>query len=904
MNRQESSNQKSHSVKVLRRQSRLSMPHIENMEGRELLAAPAMDAISQISVPGGKSLFLPLASTTGDQTSVSYTVTSSDPSVKSTVLSGGTYVKMTVSGYGDMTFKLFDSLTPDSVNKIKTLVQQGFYNGLSFHRVIQNFMIQGGDPAGNGTGGAGFTFNDEFNSKAIFSGTGQLALANSGKDTNSSQFFITSGAQRALDFNHTIIGQLVKGFDVLDKIQHVPTNQADAPTLPVVISKAEIVQDTTDAVLLVEAPVGVSTSDLTITARASDGESSQQTVPVSVFQDTVNDPPILGPITDLTTRVNTPVTFNITATDLENDSIDSSVVAATNADKVTITTNGAQVTITPKTGFMGTVQLIAGVRQTGATARGSTTTPWDSQQITFTVSPPPVTVTPVSNQVMEGQNSGDRIVAWFADSDNPTATAANYGATIEWGDSTASVGTIRPRVGGGFEVVGNHNYSNEGTYTTRVNIGDPAVDGSAGSVKGTTVGQFIATDAPLVAKGTSPTGVMANQTWTGVVATFTDTSPLSPVENYSATIRWGDGSIEKSVGIARNDAGQIEVKGEHTYLAAGRKVIQVLIRDKGTSATTAVSPVLVGSSGGINPQPTPKPVVTPANPSTPATNSTPPQVATATPSVNGALDPQTSGRLASRSDSGTSNSDSITNINAPVFEGQTAPGSTVQLVAKTVSGTGLPIIVGSATAGDNGNWSVPSSRILPDGQYVVTITATRGSEVLTKTILGGGPGSGSPLMIDTVAPQVTQLGYNQSTGQVRVNSQDSGSGLSSAVWSNPANYQIIATAGRNAGQTINSATLRMVSASSYPSATYNLILDRKSGPRPQTVQVNLKASQLTDIAGNPATGVTSQILGTTKIIKQLPKGVAKTIQNSRNDTSISNKILNFILPTGMRSKRF
>ena len=159
-------------------------------------------------------------------------------------------------------------------------------------------------------------------------------------------------------------------------------------------------------------------------------------------------------------------------------------------------------------------------------------------------------------------------------------------------------------------------------------------------------------------------------------------------------------------------------------------------------------------------------------------------------------------------------------------------------------------------------------------------------------------------MIDTVAPQVTQLGYNQSTGQVRVNSQDSGSGLSSVVWSNPANYQIIATAGRNAGQTINSATLRMVSASFYPSATYNLILDRKSGPRPQTVQVNLKASQLTDVAGNPATGVTSQILGTTKIIKQLPKGVAKTIQNSRNDTSISNKILNFILPTGMRSKRF
>ncbi len=902
MNRQEQPNQKLVNLKELRRQSRLATPHVENMEARELLAAPAMDALSQISVPSGKSLFVPLSSTTSDQSSVSYSVTSSDQSIKSTVLSGGTYVKMTVSGYGDLTFKLFDTLTPESVGKIKTLVQQGFYNGLSFHRVIKNFMVQGGDPVGNGTGGAGFSFADEFNSKAIFSGTGQLALANSGKDTNSSQFFVTTGPQRALDFNHSIIGQLVKGFDVLDKIQNVPTSQTSAPTLPVVISKAEVVQDTTDAVLLIEAPASLSTSQLTITATAADGESSQQSVPVNVVQDTVNDPPFMGALTDLSTRVNTPLKFTLTATDLENDTIDSSVVATTNADKVTITTNGAEVTITPKTGFVGTVQLIAGVRQNGATARGSTPNPWDTQAITLTVSPPPVTVTAMINQVMEGQSSGDRVVASFADADNPTATAASYGATIEWGDSTASVGTIRPRVGGGFEVVGSHNYNNEGTYTTRVNVGEPAVDGSAGVVKGTAVGQFIATDAPLVAKGTSPAGVVANQSWSGIIATFTDTSPASPVSDYSAIIRWGDGSIEKSVSIARNTAGQIEVTGEHTYLTAGRKVVQVLIRDKGTSSTTAVTPIVVGASNGITPQPAPKPVTTPTT--TPAVPVTPPPVATAAPSANGALDPQTSGRLAAVSDSGSSSTDSITNISAPVFEGQSAPGSSVTLVAKPVSGSGQSINLGSATVGDNGSWSVKSASALADGQYVVTITVTRGTETLTKTLLGGGAGTGSPLIIDTIAPQVTQLGYNKVTGQVRVNAQDSGSGLSSATWSNSANYQIIATAGRNAGQQINSATLRMVSATSYPEATYNLILDRRSGPRPQSVQVTLKTSSLTDQAGNAATGVTSQILGTSKIIKQLPKGVARTIQNSRTDTSVTNKILNFILPTGLRSKRF
>jgi hypothetical protein len=279
-------------------------------------------------------------------------------------------------------------------------------------------------------------------------------------------------------------------------------------------------------------------------------------------------------------------------------------------------------------------------------------------------------------------------------------------------------------------------------------------------------------------------------------------------------------------------------------------------------------------------------------------------VATATPSADGALDPQTSGRLAAVSDSGSSSTDSITNISAPVFEGQSAPGSSVMLIAKPVSGSGQSISLGSATVGDNGTWSVKSASALADGQYVVTITVTRGSETLTKTLLGGGAGTGSPLIIDTVAPQVTQLGYNKVTGQVRVNAQDSGSGLSSATWSNSANYQIIATAGRNAGQQINSATSRMVSATSYPQATYNFILDRRSGPRPQSVQVTLKTSSLTDQAGNAATGVTSQILGTSKIIKQLPKGVAKTIQNSRTDTSVTNKILNFILPTGLRSKRF
>ena len=890
----------------LHRQPRVAAPQVEKMESRELLAAPAMDALSQISVPAGKSILLPLHSTTSDNTAVSYTVTSSDPAVKTSVLSGGTYVKFSVSGYGDLTFKLFDTLTPDTVSKIKTLVQQGFYDGLTFHRVIKNFVTQGGDPAGNGSGGPGFSFADEFNANAIFTGTGQLAMANSGKDTNGSQFFITSGSQRALDFNHTIFGQLVQGFDVLDKIQNVPTDKNGLPATPVVISKAQVVQDNTDAVLLVQSPATVGTTQLAITATAADGQSSYQNVPVTTAADTVNDPPFLAPIADLSTRANTPLTFNIAATDLENDQLETQVVATSNADKVTITTNGAQVTITPKAGFTGTVPLLVGVRQVGATARGSTTSPWDTQAVSLSVNPPAVAANPVNNQVMEGQATGDRVVAWFADAENPAYTAANYGASIAWGDGSASIGTIRPRVGGGFEVVGNHTYTNEGTYATAVYIGDPAADGSAATVRAQAAGVYVATDAPLSAKGTNPADVVAGQSWSGVVATFTDASPLSPIANYSAIIRWGDGSIEKATSITKNAAGVMEVTGEHTYPSPGRKVAQVLIRDLGTSSTTAVTPIQIASANGLTPKPAPGTTTPTPTPSTPApVTPVAPPVASSSPSTDGPLDPQTSGRLSAVSDSGVSYTDSITKVNSPQFDGQTAPGATVKLVANRVDVAGqAATVIGTATAGSDGKWSVTTASPLPDGQYAVAITVTRNTDSLTKTILGGGTGSGTPLVIDTTAPVISQIGYNRTTGQVRINAQDFGSGLNDAAWSSPGNYQFTAAAGRYNGQQINAQTFRMVSTKSFPQATYNIILDRGFGPRPQKIQVNVNAASLTDSAGNSATGVTSQTLGNSKIINQLPKGVAQTIQNSRKNTSILNQIVNMIIPTGARTKRF
>lgn len=908
MNRSDQNLNKSGSYgRVTRRHARVTKPGIENMEHRELLAAPAMDALSQLNVPGGKSLFVPLTSTTSDQTSVNYSVSSSSPNVSATVLGGGTFINMKVAGYGDLTFKLFDSLTPETVGKIKSLVQSGFYNGLTFHRVIKNFMVQGGDPKGNGTGGPGFTFNDEFTSDSLFTGTGQLAMANSGKDTNGSQFFVTTSPQRALDMNHTIFGQLVRGADVLNAIQNASTNTSDVPLSPIVISSATVVQDNTDAVMLVEATQDATASSLLITATASDGEKSQQVVPVAVYADTVNDPPILGTINDVTTQINQPITFTVPAIDLENNNLELSAVATTNVDQVTISVNGSQVTITPKTGFTGNVGLLVGVREVGATARGSTANPWDTQAFKLTVSPPPVTVNPVKNQQVEGQNTGSVVVGWFSDTSSPNALASQYGASIEWGDGTASVGQIRPRVGGGFDILGSHAYANEGTYTTTLRIGPPSQDGSAASTVASANGVYVATDAPLAARGTAPTGVTAGVSWTGVVATFTDTNPVSPATDYTALIRWGDGSIENATQIVRNATGVLEVYGEHTYATAGRKIAQVLIRDLGTSSTTAVTPIQVGSANGLTPQPAPTP--TAANTSTtsatdPASNVALPPAATASPDAEAPLDPQTSGRLSASSDSGISSDDGITRFNMPTFDGQTAPGATVKLTATNQAGANDSIVLGQTNAGSDGHWVISTATPLNDGNYTVTVSVTRGTDQLNKILMGGTSGSGSSLVIDTVAPQISQIGYSVSTGQVRVNAQDYGSGLSRASWNAVGNYEIVSLTGRNAGHQIFPATFRMVSTTSYPEVTYNIILDRKFGPRPRKIQVTLNSTNLADVAGNTIQGTSTYQLSNSRIIKQLPKGVAATIQNSRTDTSLANKILNWILPTGARSPRF
>ncbi len=170
------------------------------------------------------------------------------------VADSGTYATFETTE-GNFKIRLFDKEAPNTVANFTGLAEgtkewtdpasgqkrKGpFYNGIVFHRVINGFMIQGGDPLGQGIGGPGYKFADEFHPNARHSKAGIISMANSGPNTNGSQFFITLGPTPHLDNRHSVFGEVVEGLDIVKKIGAVATGPQDRPRTPVVINKVTI----------------------------------------------------------------------------------------------------------------------------------------------------------------------------------------------------------------------------------------------------------------------------------------------------------------------------------------------------------------------------------------------------------------------------------------------------------------------------------------------------------------------------------------------------------------------------------------------------------------------------------------------------------------------------------------
>ncbi|MEI6916383.1 MAG: peptidylprolyl isomerase, partial [Armatimonadota bacterium] len=242
-------------------------------------ASPVMDPVLQpypaagaqgsgpVQVPVGKVLLLPVTASDADNDPLKWiTSTTTANVIYPAMLQNLPCLKMTVnytSGSGDLYFLLLKDYAPETVRNIIGLVNAGYYDGLKFHRVIPGFMAQGGDKAGTGSGASPIEFDDEWNPNMVFTGRGQLAMANSGPDTNGTQFFVTFVPTRGLDFDHIIFGQLVRGWDVLSAIESKGTS-GGTTTQDVIITKAQMVTNTTDAIARLRAAPNTSVPALGI----------------------------------------------------------------------------------------------------------------------------------------------------------------------------------------------------------------------------------------------------------------------------------------------------------------------------------------------------------------------------------------------------------------------------------------------------------------------------------------------------------------------------------------------------------------------------------------------------------------------------------------------------------------
>ena len=482
-------------------------------------AAPAIDPLGNVTIPAGKSLIIPVTATSPNGRQLTFTATSSVSGIDVIVHTNNPFWKMTVvqaapasapgaystpfrggvqtvTNVGDMTFMLFRDMAPHTVDVVQGLTAGGFYTSNTiFHRVVSGFVIQGGDPETNGLGGPVFRYNDEFNPTAIFSGNGQLAMANSGKNTDGSQFFVTQGAQRFLDFGYTLFGQLLRGFNVLTNVINTAVDTNSRPLANVIITRASFVPDNFDTVITL---TGTNVNDVagTISIIADDGAGGRatNTFIASTLTDTnSNGQPFIysNTVTKLVVSENGTLTNTLNGVGLDSQTLywfpefggqadynaayTNSIFIYSNSVYKNLTYNvtnvQGQLRILMKTSanYVGPVNIYFIVSTSPYWSSFPTYFPYDQEECTFAFGDTPIIGQATNFSVPALMSFTNTLLAEFTNS-VPGSSVTNFTAFINWGDNSTNSGVIVTNLLQQKLVLGAHTYTNAGTYPVYITL--------------------------------------------------------------------------------------------------------------------------------------------------------------------------------------------------------------------------------------------------------------------------------------------------------------------------------------------------------------------------------------------------------------------------------------------------
>ena len=298
----------------------------QQLESRRLLAgdAPTFAEVGDQTVEVGAPLHVPIDGFDSDGGPLTVSVQVSNPdALAAQVITGNRSLRLDVGGFGTMIFELYETRAPRPTQRIIELTEDGFYDGIIFHRVDSDFVLQAGSPDGTGTTGSDLgTFDDQFHPDLQHNQVGTLSFAKTpADDSNNSQFFVTAAETRFLDYNHSVFGQLVEGESVRQAISEVAIDiETERPLTDVVITSATIFEDIENSVVQLRAIQPGVESEVTITITDAQGNQSSETIIVGTVDDQVNAGPYLADLPRVVlSEVGQSVSLQAEALDNEGD---------------------------------------------------------------------------------------------------------------------------------------------------------------------------------------------------------------------------------------------------------------------------------------------------------------------------------------------------------------------------------------------------------------------------------------------------------------------------------------------------------------------------------------------------------------------------------------------------------